>query len=772
MLLAPWFALAGLIAAAGPLLIHLLSRQRQQVIEWGAMDFLREAIQRSRRNLRLHDLLLLALRMFCVAAFGLAMARPFFGSAEGALKPGQPVHAVLLIDNSLSMEYALGRQLEGDADRKSTLLDAARTRAEALIEELPSGSRISVLPTCLPDDTYGSPAYTNRQDALEAVAAIRPADRSARLDAALDRAAKACRQVDDPAAKQITLLADRQLVDSPAEWLGDRLAELPGPLEVIEIEPEGPPANAWVAEVRLRDGFADLQTPAVLLATVRYEGPEVKRGVDVSLAVDGVPFFRRRVDLQPGQKREIEFPPYTFRAAQFAALRDSRRSKGQIAVAVARVSIDGAGGETLDGLAADDERFLAVPVAASLPVVFIDEWGDREDPRTDRIGETAPLRRLLAPKSARTPRRQPMIEVRQRRIEQFDRSLLEDARAVVVAGLESPGPESAVKLLRAYVEQGGNLVIAAGGRFDPQAWNAAAWLDGEGILPAKLADAVIDVMPTSGARPREPLYLDYDSLKNHDAFLLDDNSEEDLRALYRLPLFFRAVEAVVDAPATVSARYTNGMPFLVERRIGRGRVLLVTTGFRPPPQGWNTMAWVNTVLIYDRIVRDLLQDTLPRRNVDCQGGFLLPVGSADREAHLLLEGPNRTERALSVDATGEGRWGVRIGGIARRGAYRVTAQRQSASKHDEGDSPLWSIPLAVNGPAEESQLRPPQAASSSGASEPVSLQTAAAASGGGGGRTEVRGAGSWRWIVAAVMACLLGELVLLARPARRREAAA
>ena len=75
MFLAPWFALAGLIAAAGPLLIHLLSRQRQQVVEWGAMDFLREAVFRNRRIMQLRDLLLLALRTLCILAFGAAMAR-------------------------------------------------------------------------------------------------------------------------------------------------------------------------------------------------------------------------------------------------------------------------------------------------------------------------------------------------------------------------------------------------------------------------------------------------------------------------------------------------------------------------------------------------------------------------------------------------------------------------------------------------------------------------------------------------------------------------
>ena len=44
--------LAALVAAAGPVLIHLLNRRRFRVVQWAAMDFLRQAVRRSRRILR------------------------------------------------------------------------------------------------------------------------------------------------------------------------------------------------------------------------------------------------------------------------------------------------------------------------------------------------------------------------------------------------------------------------------------------------------------------------------------------------------------------------------------------------------------------------------------------------------------------------------------------------------------------------------------------------------------------------------------------------
>ena len=66
------FAIAGAVAAAGPVLIHLLNRRRFKTVNWAAMDFLREALERNRKVLHLRDILLLALRVLAVVLFGSA----------------------------------------------------------------------------------------------------------------------------------------------------------------------------------------------------------------------------------------------------------------------------------------------------------------------------------------------------------------------------------------------------------------------------------------------------------------------------------------------------------------------------------------------------------------------------------------------------------------------------------------------------------------------------------------------------------------------------
>ena len=137
-------------------------------------------------------------------------------------------------------------------------------------------------------------------------------------------------------------------------------------------------------------------------------------------------------------------------------------------------------------------------------------------------------------------------------IDQLQRDLLQDARLVVVAGVMSP--EASAPLLREYVEQGGNLVIAAGGVFDPALWTQAAWLDGLGILPAPLEPVAVGRLPEQSPGKAEWFQLDFDSLV-HDYFLVEGTSQEELQDLFRLPYFFKAVDAKVsdDVQASIVA---------------------------------------------------------------------------------------------------------------------------------------------------------------------------------------------------------------------------
>ena len=452
-----------------PVIVHLLNRRRFRVVQWAAMDFLREALTRSRRMMELRDLLLLLLRVACLLAFGMALARPYWNRfSQAAVDPNQPVHAVVLVDNSLSMSY---QKPDG------ILLDDAKAKAKELIEGLPSGSVISVLPTCGSATGVNYEAYARREDALEALAAIRPVDCAARSGPVIDRALEACRRTTSMAGRRIFLVTDQQVADWSADAEMEHLKQLPCPMQVVQVAADQI-ENVWVADVQLREGVANAQCPAVFIATIGYQGGEPRKGIPVVLKVDGKQVASQTIDLQPGQMREVIFPEYEFSAASAqprarpATPRSRSRSRRKQSPSTAcRTTTSG-------------RSWCRWPTrcrwSSSIP------WGPTKTRRRRFSATPGGCGDGWPRQSGRPGQDRPLVQIRHLTIDQLTRKALADARLVVIAGVSRPSPAE-VSLLKQYVEQGGNLLLAAGGNFDPAAWTEAAWQDGLGILPAPLA---------------------------------------------------------------------------------------------------------------------------------------------------------------------------------------------------------------------------------------------------------------------------------------------
>jgi hypothetical protein len=761
-------AIAGVAAAAAPIVIHLFNKTRYREIDWGAMEFLLEAAQRSRSLLQFRDLWLLLLRTAAVVLFGLAIARPFLRFGAGATAGRGPIHAIVVVDNSMSM----GRERLGGR----TLLDDAKDRARDAVAKLPSGSRVTVIPLCGPAGSYSLDPHRTPEDAAEAIAAIRVVDRAGTVAQVVDLATQAAERVVDLADKRIVFLGDQQAAGWPADaqaLLGD--AEGPAgrpPLDMQAVAVADPePDNTWVESFSVVDGVADVELPATLTAVVRHEGREPRRHVQVRLVVDGSETATETVDLEPGQAREVSF----------THLFDAAPEPDRPAWATAMIVLPE------DALPADDRRCLVVPVVAALPVVFVDQYGARgEDPRRGRLGETRSVRRLLAPVTNRDTTEKQLVRVRHVTIDTLDDETLRDAGLAVVAGVASPG--IAVPALRSFVERGGQLVIAAGGDFDPAAWNTAAWADGDGILPAPLAG-------TSGRLPDEsgrlePRRLAWNSMRDEPLFRVPDVPLEELSDLYAGPLFFKtvvtdiagaAVDPVTD-PALqprVLAAFDDGTPFLVTRRIGKGSVAWLASGLTGP---WNTLAKTNAMLLCDRLLRGMLADTLPTHTIPSADRFTLPVAAGDRRATLTLTRPDESGAAaglvesLTVEALGGDAYGVTLPDLSARGIYMVTAKAKRevrGAARPEGlddeaaagglaEELLWRQPLAVNGTARESEPvvfdaesfaeRYPNIAGLRwiGPDDAIEFSGARAV-----------GHDAWWWMLAMSGLCLVGECLLL-----------
>jgi hypothetical protein len=228
------------------------------------------------------------------------------------------------------------------------------------------------------------------------------------------------------------------------------------------------------------------------------------------------------------------------------------------------------------------------------------------------------------------------------------------------------------------------------------------------------------------------------------------------------------------AQPEVLARYNNDLPMLVRRRWGRGQVLFLTTSLS---REWTTLHELpQSAWLMDRIARCILSETLTAWNVSSEKSLVLPVSAGDRGARFTLINPEGKPQSLGVDALVGDLYGIGLNDLTQRGIYHVKALRRDASDANaaapangdssDNDSLLWDIPLAVNGPADESQLVPMQKSQADGKSfADASAQIDSASP------MQLEGVDFWKWLIGLMLVLLLAELLLAARSTSRREAA-
>jgi len=740
--------LFGLFGALGPLVIHLLNRRRQVRIDWAAMDLLLQAIRQQRRRIQIRDLILLLLRTAAIVLFILAMSRPIWKSKIAVLGGVQPVHAVIVVDNSLSMAYAPLDQ---------SLLDLGRAKVGRFIRGLPSGSDVTLIPMCPQPDTRFAEVYDSREESLEALARIRVVDRTARLD---DLPAAVRTAADLPGTiplKRIIVVSDMQRSTWDDSSTLEQIAGV-GDVQLVEIGPADglPRQNSWIESCEVRGGYAESGVPCIIDAFIRHQANAAGRRVRVSLSVDGKVVQERNVDLAANQRNIVSFE-HVF-----------EKPGGEFNPAYLPVRVE----LEQDRLTLDDSRTFVAPVFQRTPIAFVDQYGSLEQPKSYRFGESFPLRQLLharlASSNAIRSASPPHVTMNEVNSEVLDKS-----RVVVIAGVGRPTPQ-AVELLRRYVEGGGQLMITAGAEFIPAAWASIGWNDGKGILPAPLAADFIGSLPNrarnSAQRSPEKFHLNPASFRRDVVALRVSDSQ--WNELVRAPFFYQAVRADVETAAAdesaapgespqVIGRYDSGEPFAVVRRIGKGHVLLITTGCFPK---WNNLSVTpqGSILLYDQMLRWLVSRSISPRTFTELRELVVPVDRQDQNATYLLHSPgNRSPTPLSVEAVGENEFAVVLRHLGARGAYSVR-EDDSASGSAPG---AGQYTFSVNGPAQESDLE-------TVGRDVVGLDLAVE----GVARDEIislTGESSslydlWLWLMVFALLCLFAEMVVAARPSLRR----
>jgi hypothetical protein len=635
--------LAGLAGIGLPIAIHLLTRTPPRPVKWAAMRFLKQAVEKHKRRLRMEDLLLLILRCLIVALIALALARPMLRSAGwiGDAVGGQH-RAYLLLDDSMSMS-----QTDGAATR----FDLARGAAKKIVESLPVGSRVAVWR----GSDAAIPVITDPTGDLAAVRAsldkLHVTDRASDLHAVLARFAELA-----PADRksEVFVLTDAQRfafrkLDGIVELLEANKQKLSATFVVVD-RPE--PANLAIAELRAADGVAVVDRPTRLVASVFNAGTTLATDVRVLLrayapgtALPGADDLGNVVDQQsidriaPGETKSVTL---------VARLRQPGAHVVEARLAEA------------DRVPSDDRRSILLAATPKVRVLIVD--GDLAGRGVE--ADSFFLQRVLVPMTGVDAQRH-YVQTRVVSPTRFDLTSLDEIDVVVMVDVPDLSENAAVQL-RTFVDRGGGLIVFTGERTRVPFYNdtLATRLD---LLPATLAPATGDAADEAKA-----LRFDTRSLDHPIAEIWSDPSAgplDSVKIRRHTPLTNRAGARTV-------LKYADGSPAVVDAFKGRGYVCLVSTTADASWTDLPVRAGVFVPLVYRSIGQALLKQNEQPTGV---AGARIDVPIADDVAPqtpLQIVGPKLSlaESQSDPDVVAETIAGRRVASWPRAehaGAYDV-----------------------------------------------------------------------------------------------------
>ena len=128
------FFLIGASVLALPVLIHLVRRERSEIVPFSSLMFLLKIPKRMIRQQMLKNLLLMALRLLLIALLVGVFARPYLIQSASPNGPqiGQGRGFVMLLDNSYSMRYGQN-------------FDKMKSEALSRINALSGGDRMAIV---------------------------------------------------------------------------------------------------------------------------------------------------------------------------------------------------------------------------------------------------------------------------------------------------------------------------------------------------------------------------------------------------------------------------------------------------------------------------------------------------------------------------------------------------------------------------------------------------------------------------------------------------
>lgn len=450
--------LLGLLGISLPILVHLLSRKRYDIIQWGAMQFL-ELGQRTRRRIRLEGWLLLAIRMLLIALITFALARPWIsGGFLSKFISTQSRDIVFVIDGSYSMGW------EGEA---TTPHAAAIQWVHRFMEELNPGDTISII------DARNQPRLitespTQQFEAVrEKLNQLPPPSGSSNLANSISKAIQTLGKTSNLEREIIVLTDDQAFGWTPQdailwEQVDDLLQQSAVPIDLWATNVAGEKNQGLQSNLRVDQLTASREVcvknlPVKISTTIRYDGPEPTRICPVYFEVDG-----QRIK---EKTQSVKIENHGEAAVEFQYRFDKEGTH------VISIVLDP------DQLPGDDRSDVALHVTSALPVLLVDGTPHFDSTRSEVFFANLAL---MAPAN-----RTPWIQTTIIEKAQLTPDILKNQAVVILANVDTFTEVQAGALIDFVNHEGGGVLIALGDQINAEQYQKLLFHP-KGLMPLEL----------------------------------------------------------------------------------------------------------------------------------------------------------------------------------------------------------------------------------------------------------------------------------------------
>ena len=648
--------LGGALAVAVPIILHLIMRKQPTHLEFPALRFIKLRESANRRQVRFRHWLLLALRCAVILLLALALARPSIVASTGLLSDQEaPVAAALVFDTNPRMQYRQDNQ---------TRLEVAQETAAWLLPQLPRESDVAVVDSRTGTAVFAVDVGAARQriERLDAESMSQPLSQA--IEAAVDLLATSEKQ-----RKEIYVFTDLSQAAWSAETTRDlatRMTEQPGlGIYLIDVGVRDP-QDFGLGETSLSGEILSKNSPLNIQADVVHLGPAGERVVELHLLdkETGTAEIRGRQSLElaaDGSQRAS----FQLRGLSTGFHQGYLKLVGE------------------DALACDDARWFTVDVRPAWRVLIAAPSDGQRQPQDYGLF----LSEALAPYAIRA-KGEAAFECEVIKLDQLADQVLSEFDAVCVVD-PTPLEASLWQKLHAYVAAGGGLGVFLGGNAMPvQSFNEPIAQD---LLPGKL---------TRQWR------------SDGDVYFAPDNYQHPVLSKFQglpiawplLPVFRHwQLEEMADGAATIAV-YSNNQPALIDRPVGKGRVLTMTTSVSDPASRLDRTDYVPWNLLPtgdDKFPFYLLANTIAdylvgsgdqHLNYTAGGTAVIRLTAEERRPMYVLTTP-RGDQIRTPPS--EGQDTLVVTSTEAPGNYRLAA--------GGGDQPV-ELGFSVNLPASVSQL--------------------------------------------------------------------